>query len=165
MADHDRDGNFAPGNQAWLKRVEYTRIKKIGELRELARNMTPKAMKTVFDCLSEDDPRVRLNAAQIILDRGWGKAAPQDPETAENLAQAHLEALKAITAGASADVVTETERQNLKKELDALPKVAGVSMLVEGEWSEEVNDINDLDDAQVKDDLNGSEEEAKTEES
>lgn len=165
MTDDDKRVGFQKGNEEWVKSLPVRRVQNVAELRKMFRRMTGKAAKVAWEALDSDDERIRLTAAGLILDRGWGKATPQDPEMAESLANAHLEALKAITAGASADVVTETERQNLKKELGALPKVTGVSVVVEGELVEEVNDINDLGDAQVKEDLNGSEEEDETDKS
>lgn len=45
------------------------------EFREAARELTPKAMKTLEDLLEHDDGRVRFAAAKELLDRGWGRPA------------------------------------------------------------------------------------------
>lgn len=65
------------------------RPKVLRQLRELARGHTERAIGVLVECLDDPDPRVRLVAANTLLDRGWGKAqigvdevendAPQDP--------------------------------------------------------------------------------------
>ncbi len=45
------------------------------EFREAARELTPRAMKTLEDLLEHDDGRVRFAAAKELLDRGWGRPA------------------------------------------------------------------------------------------
>ena len=158
MTDIKLNPGFKPGNDEWLKGVEIRRLPKIADLRELARNMTPKAMKRVYDALDDDDNRIRLQAANIILDRAWGKASPADPELQESLQVAHLEALRAITAGANADVVTPEKQADLRKQLESLPKVEVTDV-------EDLNDINDLADSEVNDVLNtGPEQDDVTEE-
>jgi hypothetical protein len=39
----------------------------------LARKNSPEAMQTIIDCLKDNDARVRMTAATVILDRAWGK--------------------------------------------------------------------------------------------
>ncbi len=148
---------FQPGNQEWRKAWNVGRLSKVKDLRELARNMSVDAMKAVHDALQDDDNRVKLMAAQIILDRGYGKAAPMDPEAQDSLQAAHLEALKAVTAGARAELVTPEKQAALREQLEALPKIRVID-------AEDVNDINDLDGSQVNAELTRSSEESDEEE-
>jgi hypothetical protein len=43
------------------------------EMREMLKAATPKAIKTLIDCLDEPDGRVRIQAANSLLDRLYGK--------------------------------------------------------------------------------------------
>lgn len=46
----------------------------IGWVRKLARGHTEEAVNTLVECLGDDhDGRVRVAAAQALLDRGYGK--------------------------------------------------------------------------------------------
>jgi Family of unknown function (DUF5681) len=48
--------------------------KNIADVKELAKEMTPKAMKALEDVLdSETAPPAAKVSASVILDRGWGK--------------------------------------------------------------------------------------------
>jgi hypothetical protein len=47
------------------------------QLDELCREKTLPALTTVFTLMESGEAKVRLNAAQYVLDRGWGKA-PQN---------------------------------------------------------------------------------------
>lgn len=49
------------------------RPKSIGAMQELARTHTAAAMQALADALNDKSSRVA--AAQVLLDRGWGKAA------------------------------------------------------------------------------------------
>jgi hypothetical protein len=44
------------------------------DLREQARSLCPRAIEVIRECLHSDDERVRLLAAQLAFDRGFGKA-------------------------------------------------------------------------------------------
>jgi hypothetical protein len=45
------------------------------KLRDAARAKTDEALAVLIDCLSDPDKRIALKAAELLLDRGWGKAA------------------------------------------------------------------------------------------
>jgi HEAT repeat protein len=44
-------------------------------VRILARQQTDKAVKALIDALDDENSRVRVAAAEALLDRGWGKPA------------------------------------------------------------------------------------------
>jgi hypothetical protein len=45
------------------------------KVREAARAFTDEAIAVLGAALKSDDPRVAMKAAEVLLDRGWGKAA------------------------------------------------------------------------------------------
>lgn len=51
------------------------RAKGLGDIRALAQSHAPKAMAVLVAALTDDDPRVRVKAAEALLDRGYGKPA------------------------------------------------------------------------------------------
>jgi hypothetical protein len=53
------------------------------ELREAARALTPKVLDMLAAALQDKDARVRLEAARIVLDRGWGKP-PEAPRPGDD---------------------------------------------------------------------------------
>lgn len=55
------------------------------KLRQMARTHTEAALNTVVDIMNDTTakPGIRLKAAQEVLDRAWGKAAPLPPEVEE----------------------------------------------------------------------------------
>ena len=55
------------------------------ELRQLAREYTRQALDTIVAVMNDATakPGIRLKAADILLDRAWGKAAPVPPEVEE----------------------------------------------------------------------------------
>ena len=53
------------------------RPKAEGHVRELARQLTEKAIATLATCLDDDNGRIRVAAATALLDRAWGKAPQQ----------------------------------------------------------------------------------------
>jgi hypothetical protein len=50
----------------------------------MARAKTAEAFNLVLECLSDSDKKVALKAAEIILDRGYGKAAQAVALTGED---------------------------------------------------------------------------------
>ena len=44
-------------------------------LKEMARAKTPEAFAVVVECLQDEDKKIALKAAEIILDRGHGRPA------------------------------------------------------------------------------------------
>jgi hypothetical protein len=59
------------------------RPREVKELMELARSYGPKAIQTLGCCLDDENPKVRIMAASILLDRGYGKASQQVDMTSE----------------------------------------------------------------------------------
>lgn len=53
------------------------------EIRSLARSHTEKALKTLVEIMNDANVNAaaRVNAAQALLDRGWGKAAQAHEHT------------------------------------------------------------------------------------
>ena len=138
---------FQPGNREWVKSLDTRLIRKPAELRELMRQGAGKAARALYEMLDSEDERVRIVAAKEILDRGWGKVQAADPEQQEDLANAHLEALKAITAGASARVLSEADRDDALRQIRRLDQIpGGVGVQDVPEDVEDLNDIKDLDD-------------------
>jgi hypothetical protein len=59
------------------------RPKADGKLKEAARTHTEAALQVLVDALSHTDGRIALKAAELLLDRGYGKPAQTiagDPE-------------------------------------------------------------------------------------
>ena len=71
------NGRFAPGTSG----NPSGRPKETGEVRELARQHTDKAIATLADIMEDakQPPAARVAAASALLDRGYGKA-PQSME-------------------------------------------------------------------------------------
>ena len=66
------------------------------EVREAAQAASPRALAKVIEFLDNADPRIALAAAQVILDRGYGKpvqAIDARVEQIESTADAHVRAL------------------------------------------------------------------------
>jgi hypothetical protein len=59
-----------------LSKAQAGRPKLLGDLRALARYYTEDAIFTIYEIMANAKvhPTVRLEAAQALLDRGWGKA-------------------------------------------------------------------------------------------
>jgi hypothetical protein len=51
------------------------RRKEDGDLRELVRKHTSKAIERLVYWMNSDEPKASVSAASILLDRGWGKPA------------------------------------------------------------------------------------------
>jgi hypothetical protein len=69
------------------------------ELKLAARGMSVKALNVLQDALNDEDPRVRIVAANSILERAYGKpAATEKPEGGGNNSQAHIAALLALAS-------------------------------------------------------------------
>jgi len=54
-------------------------------VRDAARKQTEAAIGVLASALTDEDPRVRIKAAEVLLDRGWGKPSQaidvgSDPE-------------------------------------------------------------------------------------
>lgn len=44
------------------------------KIREAARQHSDHALQVLVDALSDEDRRIQIKAAELLLDRGWGKA-------------------------------------------------------------------------------------------
>lgn len=69
----DAKGRFVKGQSGNV----YGRTPMPAEMMELARASAPKALELAARYIDDDelDPRVRLKAAELLLDRGYGKPA------------------------------------------------------------------------------------------
>lgn len=76
------------------------RPKVLGRVRELAQASTEIAVKTLIEALQDPDGRVRVAAANSLLDRGHGKPGSVDEEKVirEELAKMSDEAIEALHA-------------------------------------------------------------------
>lgn len=52
-------------------------------LKAMAQARTEEAFAVVLQCLSDEDARIRLKAAEVILDRGFGKPAQELQHTGD----------------------------------------------------------------------------------
>jgi hypothetical protein len=55
------------------------RTKQYAEAQRICREASPEAARTMVELLKSDDDRVRLMAADKLLERAWGKAREYDP--------------------------------------------------------------------------------------
>lgn len=75
------------------------------EVKDMLAGLTPLAVQALADGLQSEDERVRLVAAQQVLDRVMGKpTAAEKEERGGNNSQAHIEALAALAAQLSPEV-------------------------------------------------------------
>ncbi len=51
-------------------------------VRNAAREVSLEAVQTLTECMRDEDARIRIEAAKVLLERAWGKpaAAPEDLE-------------------------------------------------------------------------------------
>lgn len=82
----DGSGRFLPGYTA----NPGGRPKGLVNLRELARTFTEEAIQTLAECLHDGDGRVRVAAANALLDRGWGKPVQPTEDQPEHDALAEM---------------------------------------------------------------------------
>ncbi len=66
------------------------RPKAMKKLVELARVYTEEAILTLAECLQDKDGRVRVAAANALLDRGWGKPVQPTEEQPDHEALSEL---------------------------------------------------------------------------
>lgn len=77
----------------------------VTEIRELAKRHTPAALKVLVEALKDDNGRTRIAAAEVLLDRGWGKATQ------------HIEA--------NVNVIDQLSHEDKRALLEALGALAG----------------------------------------
>ena len=85
------------------------------EFREACRAASPKALEVVIAALDDKSASLRLKAAEIILDRSWGKPAQSIDIAMQDAQEATLEAQRPLTRPevnkALAELVTGAERE------------------------------------------------------
>ena len=92
----------------------------IWDLKMAARKHCPKALQRIAECLDDEDKKVRLMAAQIMLERGYGKPEQHvDAEMTHNFCIAPQTmpvdqwlARKGQPVGASGDAWLEKHQQS-----------------------------------------------------
>lgn len=75
-------------------------------LKDRIRNLSDKAVDAHEQALGSNDDRVKIQAAQILLDRGFGRATQQADVTVtakDEIQQAHLAALLAMSIKRAAE--------------------------------------------------------------
>ncbi|TPM94220.1 DUF5681 domain-containing protein [Mesorhizobium sp. B2-1-5] len=89
------------------------------EVKEMLRALTPKAVQRLGEALDSDDQKLRVTAAQEILNRTLGRPhATLDVNATVDTGQAHLQALVSLTALAASPKTVEALT------LDATPALA-----------------------------------------
>lgn len=53
------------------------------KVKAAARQYTDEAIQTLRDCLKDENGRVRVAAAEALLDRGWGRVAQEPGEMSD----------------------------------------------------------------------------------
>jgi hypothetical protein len=68
-------------------------------LEAICREHTQKSVDVLVAALSDDDARIRVTAAGMLLDRGWGKPAQSvtDATTGDKITFLHLTAMRAFS--------------------------------------------------------------------
>lgn len=79
--------------------------KPVTEIRELAKQHTAAAIKVLAAGLKDENGRTRIAAAEVLLDRGWGKATQ------------HIEA--------NVNVIDQLSHEDKRALLEALSALAG----------------------------------------
>ena len=79
------------------------RPRESAEIKALARERSPEAFECIVTLMKDADPRVRLAAAQAVLNRAWGKLAQATELTASvsSTTMTHEEALAELRPSAS----------------------------------------------------------------
>jgi hypothetical protein len=84
-------------------------------LEAICREHTQKSVDVLVAALSDDDARIRVTAAGMLLDRGWGKPAQSvtDATTGEKVTFLHLVAARSISDQINGDRVFEAEHTDV----------------------------------------------------
>lgn len=90
------------------------------DVKETLRAATPRAAQVLVELLEARDPKIRLQASSIIMDRVYGKATQQVDVQVTDVAKVHLQALQEINA-----------RKAKRLELEAKPDVIDVTPVEE----------------------------------
>ena len=90
----DKNGRFLPG----ISGNPGGRPPEVGDVREMARDHTEEAIKTLVDLMRHaKSDAARGAAAQALMDRGYGKSVAVALDVVDD-GQAHLEALRELAA-------------------------------------------------------------------
>ena len=102
-----KNGHFAPG----ISGNPQGRPPIPAEIKAMFTDLVPEAIAALADALRSDDEKMRLQAAQAILDRGLGKPHQSASiETNElSASQAHLAALVSMASGTMLRLEAEEE--------------------------------------------------------
>jgi hypothetical protein len=73
---------FLPGNKLM---TGYRKPHRLTETLRLARQASPAAMKTLIRHLNDPDGRVAITAANLVLERGWGRVREMPEEVQEQV--------------------------------------------------------------------------------
>ena len=101
---HPNPGGFKPGFDP--RRVGGSRLFDGKTLAQLAREATPECVALLKGCITDEEQKMsdRLRAAELMLDRGWGKAVSVIDMTvtqSRNVRSLSNEELEAIARGES----------------------------------------------------------------
>lgn len=78
------------------------------EIKEMLGRLTPRAVEIMAETLECDDPKLRFQAAQEVLNRSLGKPVQAlDVKATVDNGQAHLEALRSLVALAASRQIDE----------------------------------------------------------
>ena len=104
-AERDQTGRFAKGQSG----NPAGRAKMPPAIREMLSSNAEKAVNAIIKFVEDGDPRVALKAAELLLDRAYGKAqaatdgvsfdVPNNAGTSEGLLELHAAILKGTASG------------------------------------------------------------------
>jgi hypothetical protein len=94
-------------------------------LEAICRAHTQKSVDVLVAALSDEDARVRITAAGMLLDRGWGKPSQSvtDATTGEKVTFLHLVAARSISEQINGDRVFEAEHTDVDTAQKAPPNL------------------------------------------
>jgi hypothetical protein len=94
-------------------------------LEAICREHTQKSVDVLVAALSDDDARIRVTAAGMLLDRGWGKPSQSvtDATTGEKVTFLHLVAARSISDQINGDRVFEAEHTDVDTAPNAPPNL------------------------------------------
>ena len=68
------------------------------EVKDILAAATPKAARALVDLIDSRDPKIRLRASELVLDRVYGKATQAVDVHVTDVAKVHMQALQEIEA-------------------------------------------------------------------
>jgi hypothetical protein len=109
---------FKPGQSGNPGGIKGDLLSIIEQARRMALRYAPKAIDTLAACLDHADARVRVSAAEGLLDRAGLRPYSLEPERVEVVASVDVDALRASLAARVAGIVLARE---VTPEVPALP--------------------------------------------